>query len=65
MKTSKTPMNDNIRFDLLDEDGQIIERGQMPAELYDRACRAAEHQGTTVTALFQTVINSAAEKLTA
>jgi hypothetical protein len=65
MKTSKTPMNDNIRFDLLDEDGQIIERGQMPAELYDRACRAAQDQGTTVTALFESAIKKAAEALPA
>ena len=44
---------------------QIFERGEMPPELYDRACRAAEQKGMTVGALFEEVINSAAEKLTA
>ena len=58
-------MNDNIRFNLLDEDGQILERGEMPPELYARACRAAESQGVTVTALFENAIKKAAEKLTA
>lgn len=65
MNTTKTPMNDNIPFNLLDEDGQIFERGEMPPELYDRACRAAEDQGVTVTTLFEDAITKAAEKLTA
>jgi hypothetical protein len=54
-----------VPFNLLDEDGQIIERGQMPPELYDRACRAAEDQGTTVAALFESAIKKAAEALPA
>ena len=65
MKTIKTQMNDNIPFNLIDEDGKVFERGEMPPELYDRACRAAEDQGTTVTALFESAIKKAAEKLTA
>ena len=65
MNTNKIQMNDNIPFNLLDEDGQIFERGEMPAELYDRACRAAESKGTSVTALFENAIKKAAEKLTA
>jgi hypothetical protein len=54
-----------VPFNLLDEDGNVFERGQMPPELYDRACRAAEDQGTTVTALFESAIKKAAEALPA
>ena len=54
-----------VPFNLLDEDGQIFESGELPPDLYDSACRAAESQGTTVTALFESAIKKAAEKLTA
>ena len=54
-----------VPFNLIDEDGKVFERGEMPAELYDRAYRAAEAQGVTVTALFESAIKKAAEKLTA
>lgn len=54
-----------VPFNLIDEDGKVFERGEMPPELYDRACRAAEDQGVTVTALFENAIKKAAEKLTA
>jgi hypothetical protein len=64
-QASKSAMNDNVRFNLLDEDGKVFESGGMPAELYDRACLAAEDQGTTVTALFQSAIEKAADKLPA
>ena len=54
-----------VPFNLIDEDGKVFERGEMPPELYDRACRAAEDQGVTVTALFESAIKKATEKLTA
>jgi hypothetical protein len=64
-QASKSAMNDSIRFTLSDENGNIFERGQMPPELYDRACRAAEEKGVTVAALFESAIKKAAEALPA
>jgi hypothetical protein len=54
-----------VTFNLIDENGNVFERGEMPSKLYDQACEAAEAQGVTVTALFQSAIEKAAEKLTA
>jgi|GEM_PF-6366934 len=54
-----------VPFNLIDEDGKVFERGEMPAELYDRAYRAAEDQGVSIEALFYSAIKSAAEALPA
>ena len=54
-----------VPFKLIDEKGKVFERGEMPAELYDRAYRAAEDQGVSIEALFYSAIKSAAEKLPA
>jgi hypothetical protein len=54
-----------VPFNLIDEKGKVFERGEMPAELYDRAYRAAEDQGVSIETLFYSAIKSAAEKLTA